>query len=131
MSLVDRRGYLVVVLAMDKEDSLVVRRSEDLRDWYNIMQRRVKETKSTEMKSTKDFWKKNPLEKDQEWEKNLCNSLDRERGRRRNKSKDLSNIWAVQQLFQVPTLLCPDTSRGVRVKGVTDTTGWSGKGRKP
>ena len=67
MSLVDRRGYLVVVLAMDKVDSLVVRRSEDLRDWYNIMQRRVKETKSTEMKSTKEFWKKNPLEKNQEW----------------------------------------------------------------
>ena len=52
MSLVERRGYLTVVLEIEKEDSLVVRRSENVREWYNTMQRMVKESKTRVMQKT-------------------------------------------------------------------------------
>ena len=52
VSLVDRRGYLTVVVEIEKEDSLVVRRSENVREWYNTMQKMVKESKTREMQKT-------------------------------------------------------------------------------
>ena len=58
LSLVDRRGYLTVVMGIEKEDSLVVRRPENLRDWYNKVQRMVQDSKAREMQSTEEFWTK-------------------------------------------------------------------------
>ena len=93
LSLVDRRGYLTVVLEVEKEDTMVVRRSEDVRDWYNIMQRVVKESKNKEMKATKEFWKKVPTVPDEKIldERSVPAyhvSLDRARNRRRDGGKD-------------------------------------------
>ena len=65
VSLVDRRGYLSVVMEIEKKDNLLVRRPENLRDWYNSMQRIVMESKTIEMQSTEEFWSKqvaNPSE---------------------------------------------------------------------
>ena len=45
-------------MEIEMEDNLVVRRPEDVRDWYNIMQRKVVESKTIEMQSTKEFWSK-------------------------------------------------------------------------
>ena len=45
-------------MEIEKEDNLVVRRPEDVRDWYNIMQRKVVESKTIEMQSTEEFWSK-------------------------------------------------------------------------
>ena len=58
LSLVDRRGYLTVVLTIEREDNLVVRRPENLRDWFNKVQRMVQESKTREMQSTEQFWTK-------------------------------------------------------------------------
>ena len=42
VSLVDRRGYLTVVLELEGDiPGLVVRKPEGLRDWYNIVQKQV------------------------------------------------------------------------------------------
>ena len=45
VSLVDRRGYLTVVLEIDGDAGLVVRKPEGLRDWYNLVQKQVKDCK--------------------------------------------------------------------------------------
>ena len=60
VSLVDRRGYLTVVVEIEGKDNLEVRRPENLREWYNTMQRMVKESKTKEMQSTEEFWAKKP-----------------------------------------------------------------------
>ena len=58
MTLVDRRGYLTVVLETEREENLVLRRPENVRDWFNSMQRIVVEIKAKEMQSTEEFWSK-------------------------------------------------------------------------
>ena len=58
VSLVDRRGYLTVVLELEGEAGLVVRKPEGLRDWYNTVQKMVKDSKARVMLSTEQFWKK-------------------------------------------------------------------------
>ena len=59
VSLVDRRGYLTVVLEIDGEaGGLVVRKPEGLREWYNLVQKQVKEAKARVMLSTEQFWNK-------------------------------------------------------------------------
>lgn len=71
VSLVDRRGYLTVVLEIDGEaGGLVVRKPEGLREWYNLVQKQVKEAKARVMLSTEQFWnKKNgeAADKTEEW----------------------------------------------------------------
>ena len=70
MSLVDRRGYLTVVVEIEKEDSLLVRRPENVREWYNTLQRMVKESKTRVMQSTEQFWAKKTVvdsDKMEEW----------------------------------------------------------------
>ena len=70
VSLVDKRGYLTVVVEIDKEENLVVRRSENVRDWYNTLQRMVKESKTRVMESTEQFWAKKKVmnpENIEEW----------------------------------------------------------------
>ena len=58
VSLVDRRGYLTVVMEIEKEDNLMVRRPENLREWYNKVQGMVRGSKNIEMESTEEFWAK-------------------------------------------------------------------------
>ena len=75
VSLVDRRGYLTVVLELEGDiPGLVVRKPEGLRDWYNIVQKQVtsltqeltmtqlvtqvKDAKARVMLSTEQFWTK-------------------------------------------------------------------------
>ena len=58
LSLVDKGGYLTVVMKMEAGNSFVMRRSENLRAWYNTVQGMVKESKREEMKSTEEFWTK-------------------------------------------------------------------------
>ena len=70
VSLVDRRGYMTVVVELENEDDLILRRSENVREWYNTLQRMVKENKTRVMESTEQFWaKKNVMdpEKMEEW----------------------------------------------------------------
>jgi hypothetical protein len=58
MTLVDRRGYLTVVVEIEKEDNLIVRMPENVRDWYNTMHMRVNESKTRVMQTTEQFWTK-------------------------------------------------------------------------
>jgi len=59
VSLVDRRGYLTVVLELEGDiPGLVVRKPEGLREWYNIVQKQVKDAKARVMLSTEQFWTK-------------------------------------------------------------------------
>ena len=70
VSLVDRRGYLTVVVEIKGEESLLIRRPEKLREWYNILHKMVKESKTRVMKSTEQFWAKKIVmdsEKMEEW----------------------------------------------------------------
>ena len=70
MSLVDRRGYLTVVMELEKEDNLMLRRSENVRDWYNTLQQMVKASKTRVMESTEQFWARKKVmdtEKMEEW----------------------------------------------------------------
>ena len=53
--MVDRRGNLTVVVEIEKEDNLIVRRPENVREWYNTMHIRVKESKTRVMKTTEQF----------------------------------------------------------------------------
>ena len=54
----DRRGYLTVSLELEGEGGLVVRKPEGLRDWYNTVQKMVKDSKARVMLSTEQFWNK-------------------------------------------------------------------------
>ena len=70
VSLVDRRGYLTVMVELEKEDNLMLRRSENVREWYNTLQRMVKESKTRVMESTDQFWAKKKImdpEKMDDW----------------------------------------------------------------
>ena len=49
-----------MVVEIEGQDNLEVRRPENLREWYNTMQRMVKESKTKEMQSTEEFWAKKP-----------------------------------------------------------------------
>ena len=67
VSLVDRRGYLTVVLEIEGDAGLVVRRPEGLRDWYNLIQKAVKESKARVMLSTEQFWNKKTEDQTEDW----------------------------------------------------------------
>ena len=58
LQLVDRRGYLTVLLGIQGEDNIQVRRAENVREWYNLLQRMVKESKTRETKMTKQVLEK-------------------------------------------------------------------------
>ena len=49
---------MTVVLEIDGDTGLVVRKPEGLRDWYNLVQKQVKESKARVMLSTEQFWNK-------------------------------------------------------------------------
>ena len=67
VSLVDRRGYLTVVLEIEGDVGLVVRKPEGLRDWYNLIQKQVKESKARVMLSTEQFWNKKTEDTTDDW----------------------------------------------------------------
>ena len=58
VTLVDRHGYLTVVVEIENEYNLVLRRPENVREWYNTMHMRVKESKTRVMQTTEEFWTK-------------------------------------------------------------------------
>ena len=43
VSLADRKGYLTLLLSLDKEDNLVLRRAENIREWHDLILRLVTE----------------------------------------------------------------------------------------
>ena len=48
MSLADRKGYLTLLLSLDKEDNLVLRRAENIREWHDLILRLVTEVDTLE-----------------------------------------------------------------------------------
>ena len=69
VSLVDRRGYLTVVVGIMGEDNMLVRRPENVREWYNMLQRTVKESKARMFKTTEPvLTTERNSEKMQDWE---------------------------------------------------------------
>ena len=70
LAMVDRKGYLTVLVEREGEDNMLVRRSENLREWFNLLQKLVRESKTRIMKTTEQFWAKKPVldsEKMEEW----------------------------------------------------------------
>ena len=80
MSLADRKGYLTLLLSLDKEDNLVLRRAENIREWHDLILRLVTEVDTPEtgdvliimtfldqarakmMQNAESFWKRTPVE---------------------------------------------------------------------
>ena len=104
--MVDRRGYLMVVIDIEGEENLLIRRPEKLREWYNILHKMVKESKTRVMKSTEQFWAKKTVmdsEKMEEWLAartrigslyqyttdipGSTNSMDRRQSKQKNRAK--------------------------------------------
>ena len=52
VSLVDRRGYLTIIVEIENEDNLLMRRPENVKEWSNILQKMVKESKSRMIQNT-------------------------------------------------------------------------------
>ena len=60
-------GYLTVVVG---GDNMLVRRPEKAREWFNLLHRMVKESKTRVMKTTEQFWAKKRVmdsEKMEQW----------------------------------------------------------------
>ena len=77
VSLADRKGYLTLLLSLDKEDNLVLRRAENIRDWHDLILRLVTEVRTRTgegmimtsvqarakmMQNAESFWKRIPDE---------------------------------------------------------------------
>ena len=120
---------------METENSLVVRRSENLRDWYNTVQGMVKESKRKQIKSTEEFWtKKTPihLENTEAWheprartdepqkhtDRHSASSLDRGRGRNKG---ERANDWDTV-IFHIYYFQSRDRSKEVKVKAALGVT---------
>ena len=43
VSLADRKGYLTLLLSLNKEDNMVLRRAENIREWHDLILRLVTE----------------------------------------------------------------------------------------
>ena len=52
----DRKGYLTLLLQLNKEDNVVLRRAENIRDWYTVILSLVQETRARNMPRTEEFW---------------------------------------------------------------------------
>ena len=66
----DRRGYLTVVVEIEKEDNLLVRRPENVKEWFHTLKKMVLESKNRMMESTEQFWAQKKVmdsEKMKEW----------------------------------------------------------------
>ena len=61
---------MTVVVGREGEDNMLVRRPENVREWFNLLHRMVKESKTRVMKTTEQFWAKKKVmdsEKMEEW----------------------------------------------------------------
>ena len=58
VSLVDRKGYLTLLLELNKEDNLVLRRAENIKEWHTVILGLVSDTRSRMMQNTESFWRK-------------------------------------------------------------------------
>ena len=67
VSLLDRRGYLTLLLQLHNEDNLVLRKAENIRDWYNVILGLVQDTRAKMMPSAEQFWKTKGSEVWSEW----------------------------------------------------------------
>ena len=65
----DRKGYLTLLLELDKEDNLVLRRAENIKDWFTVILGLVTETRSSMMENTESFWRKTKDVREMEEEK--------------------------------------------------------------
>lgn len=65
--LVDRRGYLTVVLPREGQDSLLLRRPEGVREWHTAIQVGCKEAKGRLMQSAEQFWAGRETDQMEEW----------------------------------------------------------------
>ena len=52
----DRKGYLTLLLQLNKEDNVVLRRADNIRDWYTVILSLVQETRARNMPRTEEFW---------------------------------------------------------------------------
>ena len=85
VSLSDRKGYLTLLLSLDKEDNLVLRRAENIRDWHDLILRLVTEVgigdnssldnnsfidqaRAKMMQNAESFWSRPPVEEsERDW----------------------------------------------------------------
>ena len=84
VSLADRKGYLTLLLSLDKEDNMVLRRAENIRDWHDLILRLVTEVRTRSggclnndnldqarakiMQNAESFWKRPPVEEsERDW----------------------------------------------------------------
>ena len=67
VSLLDRRGYLTLLLQLHNEDNLVLRKAENIREWYNVILGLVQETRAKMMPSAEQFWKTKGSEVWSDW----------------------------------------------------------------
>jgi len=67
VKLVDRRGYLTVVLPREGQDSLLLRRPEGVREWHTAIQVGCKEAKGRLMQSAEQFWAGRETDQMEEW----------------------------------------------------------------
>ena len=61
---------MTVVVGWEGEDNMLLRRPENVREWFNLLNRMVKESKTKVMKTTEQFWAKKRVmdsEKMAEW----------------------------------------------------------------
>merc|ERR1719397_433579 len=65
--LVDRRGYLTVVLPREGQDSLLLRRPEGVREWHTAILVGCKEAKGRLMQSAEQFWAGRETDQMEEW----------------------------------------------------------------
>ena len=60
VSLEDRRGYLTLVIFCQKEERIVIRKSEGIREWHDCLKmfltRGKDMSKDRKMETTKEFW---------------------------------------------------------------------------
>ena len=67
VSLLDRRGYLTLLLHLHSEDNLVLRKAENIRDLYNVLLGLVQESRARIMPSAEQFWKTKGSEVSSDW----------------------------------------------------------------
>merc|ERR1719273_2516561 len=58
VELLDRRGYLTLSITVAKEGKMLLRKTEGIREWFQILKSCAAECQDRSMKSTEEFWSK-------------------------------------------------------------------------
>ena len=58
---------MTLLLQFHHEDNLVLRKAENIRDWYNVLLSLVQETRAKIMPSAEQFWKTKGSEVSSDW----------------------------------------------------------------